>query len=276
MVPLPHAATTAIFVPQLQALVTPGTQITDDLIDVWIWRFNTHQQNQGGIWVPDLGWAHTLIAPLTDPRPAPSTGFREQTAPPPRAETLNISPYKERAELQSRTARDRGRTKSMVEQYPETASAAPPAREGYPSTIAMILLENGLYYQVRITPHPQERHCSLEAVDSMLPASAALPDSPTLLPNDQPPDPLTAIVSGAAGSWHQGNALYCLWRWAQRRWSHSRDWTATWRFNLEGRQQPEAIPQRERTAESPTATNLCPVFANNRIWAPATAARHPH
>ena len=33
VVPLPHAATTEIFVRQLRVLVTPGTQITDDLVD---------------------------------------------------------------------------------------------------------------------------------------------------------------------------------------------------------------------------------------------------
>ena len=228
MVALPHSATTNVCVQQLQALVNPWTQITDDLVDAWIWWFNTHQPNQGGIWVPPLGWAHALIAPPTDPRPAPSTGGQKRAAPPPRAEILNIPPYKDLAEWESRTARDRGRNlKSMVERYLETARAAPPPREGDPSTIAMMVLENGHYYQVRITPHPQERHWSLEAVDSMLPANAVLPDSPTPLPKDQPPDPLTAIVSGAVGTWHPGNALYCLWWWAQRRWSHTRDWAAT-------------------------------------------------
>ena len=74
----------------------------------------------------------------------------------------------------------------------------------------MIVLENGHYHQVRISPHPQEHHWSLEAVDSMLPA------------NDQPREPLTGIVSGAAGTWHPGHALYCLWRWAQRRWSQAK------------------------------------------------------
>ena len=122
MVALPHAATTEIFVRQLQALVTPGTQITDVLVDAWIWWFNTHQPNQRGIWVPHLGWAHTLIAPPSDPRLAPSTGGWEQAAPPLRAETLNIPPYKDLAEWESRTARDRGRNlKSMVQRYPETA-----------------------------------------------------------------------------------------------------------------------------------------------------------
>ena len=90
--PLPQAATTEMFVRQLQALVTPGTQITDDLVDAWIWWFDTHQPDQGDIWVPHLGWAHTLIAPPTDPRPAPSTGGREPAAPPPRAKTVHIPP----------------------------------------------------------------------------------------------------------------------------------------------------------------------------------------
>ena len=84
MVPLMHAATSEIFLRQLQALFSPGTQITDDPVDAWIWLFNTHQPDQGGIWVPHLGWAQTRIAPPKDPRPAPSTGGRERAAPPPR------------------------------------------------------------------------------------------------------------------------------------------------------------------------------------------------
>ena len=55
VVPLPHAATTEIFVRQFLALVTPGTQIPDDLVDAWIWWFNTHQPDQGGIGVPHVG-----------------------------------------------------------------------------------------------------------------------------------------------------------------------------------------------------------------------------
>ena len=117
---------------------------------------------------------------------------------------------------------------------------------------------------MRIIPHPQESHWSLEAVDSMLPATTALPDSPTPLLNDQPPDPLT-IVSRMARTWHRGHALYCLWRWAQRRWPHTRVWSATWRFYLHGRQQLGAV--LERTAETPTAPNLCPVFAIHQIRA---------
>ena len=260
VVPLPHAATTEIFVRQLQAVVTPGTQTSDDPVEPWIWWFNTHQPAQGGVWVPHLGWAHTLIAPPTDPRPALSTGGRERAAPPPRPEILRIPPYEGLAAWKSRPARDRGRNlTSMAERYPETARATPPPRDPDPSTIAMIVLDNGHYYQVRIIPHPQESHWSLEAVDSML------PDSPGPLLEGQPPDPLTAIVSGAVGTWHPGHALYCLWRRARRRWPHTRVWLATWRFHLDGRQQLDAIPHRERTAETPTAPNLCPVFAIHQI-----------
>ena len=266
MVPLPHAATTEIFVRQLQELVTPGAQVSDDLVEAWIWWVNTHQPAQGGVWVPHLGWVHTLIAPTTDPWPAPSTRGRERAAPPLRLETLRIPPHEGLAAWESGTARDRGRNlTSLAARYPETARAAPPRRERDPCTIAMVVLENGHYYHVRIIPHPEESHWSLKAADSMLLATTALPDSPTPLLNDQPPDPLTAIVSGTASTWHPGHALYCLWQWAQRRWPHTRVWSATWRFYLDGRQQLEAIPERERTAETPTAHNLCPVFAIHQI-----------
>ena len=66
-------------------------------------------------------------------------------------------------------------------------------------------------------PHPQDNHWSLEAIDSMLRATTDLPENPTPLLPDQPPDPLTAIVSGTVGTWHPGHALFCLWRWARRR-----------------------------------------------------------
>ena len=56
VVPLPHAATTEIFVRQLQALITPGTQVSDNLVEAWIWWFNTHQQAQGRVGpTPGLG-----------------------------------------------------------------------------------------------------------------------------------------------------------------------------------------------------------------------------
>ena len=126
MVPLPHAATTEIFVRQFQALVSPVAQVSDDLVEAWIWWFNTHEPAQGGVWVPHLGWVHTLIAPRTDPRPASSTGGRERAAPPPRPETLRIPPYEGLAAWESRTACDRGRNlRSLAARYPETARAAP-------------------------------------------------------------------------------------------------------------------------------------------------------
>ena len=209
VVPLPHAATTEIFVRQLRALVTPGTQVSEELVEERIWWLNAHQPVQGGVWVPHLGWVHTLIAPPRGPRPAPSTGGRERAAPPPKPETHRIPPHEGLAAWESGTAHDRGRNlTSLAARYPETARAAPSLRERDPSTIAMIVLENGHYYQVRIIPHPQESHWSLEDVDSMLLATTALPDSPTPLLNDQPQDPLTAIVSGTAATWHPGHGLH--------------------------------------------------------------------
>ena len=186
VVPLPHAASSDISMRQLQALVTPGLQIAYDLVDAWIWWFNFNQPDQGGVWVPHLGWAHTLIAPPMEPRSAPSTGGRELGAPQPRANALNIPPYDGLADWESRTAPNRGPNPTdMEERYQPgavTAHAGPPRREHDPSTISMIVLETGHYYQVRITPQPQECHWNLQAVDSMLPASAALPDIATACP----------------------------------------------------------------------------------------------
>ena len=159
VVPLPHAPTTRIFVRQLQALVTPGTQVSDDLIEAWIWWFNTQQPAQGGVWVPHLGWVHTLIAPPTDPRPAPTTRGQELAAPLPRPDNLCIPLHEGLEAWESRTARSRGHNlTNLTAHYPETARAAPPPREHDAGTIAMIVLENGHYYQVRIIPHPQDNH----------------------------------------------------------------------------------------------------------------------
>ena len=142
VVPLPHAATTEIFVRQLEALVSPGAQVSDDLVEARIWWFNTHQSAQGGVWVPDLGLVHTLIALPIDPRPVPSTRGRERAAPPPMPETLCIPPYEGLAAWESGTARSRGHNlMSLAARYPETARAAPPPRERDPGTIAMIVLE---------------------------------------------------------------------------------------------------------------------------------------
>ena len=248
-------------------------QIADDLVNAWIWWPNYNQLDQGAVWAPHLGLTHTLIAPPTEPRSAPSTGGQEPAAPQPSANALNIPPYNGLGDWESRKAPDSGRnSRDMVEQYPpgaETARTAPSRHEDDPSAISMIMLQSGHYYQVRITPHPQECHCNLEAVDSMLPTSAALPDGPGPLPQNQPPDPRTAVLSGEAGSWHPRHALYCLWRSAQRRWPHTKDWTGTLRFHLDGRQQIEAIPQHERTTETPVTVNLCSVSSISQIRAVA-------
>ena len=127
VVPLPHAATTRNFVRQHQAVITPGAQFSDDLAEALIWWLNTNQPAQGGVWVPHLGWVHTLIAPPTDPRPAPSTGGREQAAPPPRPDNLRIPPHEGLAAWKSGTACSRGRNlRSLAARYTETARAAPP------------------------------------------------------------------------------------------------------------------------------------------------------
>ena len=171
------------------------------------------------MWVPHLGWAHTLIAPPTEPRPAPSTGGWEQAAPQPRANTLNVPPHNGLADWESRTAPTGGATSGTWwsdthrGKRAEAAGTGPPQRKDDPSTICMIVLESGHHCQVRMKPHPQECHSNLEAVDSMLPASAALPDGPTPLPENQPPDPLMAVVSGEAGSWRPGHTLWYLWQW---------------------------------------------------------------
>ena len=268
VVALRQAASTNISVRHFQVLVTSEMQIADDLVDALIWCFNFNQPDQEGVWAPHLGWAHTLIAPPKEPRPAPTTGGRESAAPQARANALNIPPNNGLGDWETRTAPDRGRNlREMVERYQpgaETARAGPPRREDEPSTISMMVLEGGHYYQVRITPHPQECHLNLEAVESMLPASAALPEGPTPLPQNQPQDSLTAVVSGEAGSWHPGHALYCLWRWAQRRWLHTKDWSATWRFHLDSRQQLEAIHQHGQRTQNPATGNLC-LFSRSTI-----------
>ena len=98
----------------------------------------------------------------------------------------------------------------MMEHYTQTvglgAHAEAPPRET-PSTVAISVLESGHYYQVRIMLGPLESRRDLEPVESMLSKGVELPDCPTPLPPGRPPDPLTAILSGAAGAWHPGHAL---------------------------------------------------------------------
>ena len=119
MVPLPHAATTKMFVRHLQALVTPGAQVSDNLVEAWIWCFNTHQPAQGGVCVPPLGWVHTLIALPTDARPAPSPGGRERAAPPARPDNLHIPAHEGLAAWESGTARSWGHNLTrLAARYP--------------------------------------------------------------------------------------------------------------------------------------------------------------
>ena len=101
-----------------------------------------------------------------------------------------------------------------------------------------------------------------------------LPDGPTPLLPGKPPDALTAIVSGRAGTSHPGHALYCLWRWAQRRWQHNKEWSATWTFHLDGWQQTEIIRPHDRVNHS-TTDNLCSVFAIHQISASAAGQVSP-
>ena len=165
----------------------------------------------------------------------------------------------------------------MVERYAHTArpeAGAEPPRRSTTSTVAIVVLKDGHYYQVRITPRPLVRCWELEAVYPMLPGNMPLPDGPTRLSPDQPPDTLTTIMSGRDASWHPGNGLYCLWLWAQQRWQHTREWSATWTFHLDGQQQAEVIPPNDR-ANPPTTRNLCPVFAIHQIQALAAGQVSP-
>ena len=203
----PHGATN-IRVRQLQALLRPGQRTTDHLFDVWIWCFNHDEPDQGRICVPHLAWAQTLISPPTEPRPAPSLGGWRQSAPQLSADVLNIPPYNGLAYWESRTSPERGHNlRAMMERYAQMvgpeAHAEPPVR-GSPSTVAMVVLEKGHYYQVRITPGPLEHRWDLGAAHSMLPTDMRHPDGPTPLLPGQPHDPLTAIVSGRASAWHPG------------------------------------------------------------------------
>ena len=53
---------------------------------------------------------------------------------------------------------------------------AEPPRSSIPSTVAMVVLVNGHYSQLRITPRPLARRWDLDAVDSILPRDMELQD----------------------------------------------------------------------------------------------------
>ena len=178
------------------------------------------------------------------------------------ADRLNIPPYTNLESWESTTAPD------MVDGYGQGAEAAhalPPSR-GTPSPVLLIMLAAGHYYHVRVTPRPEDGRWDLEAVESMIPVTAPLPDAPSTLNPDQPPDPLAAVTSGQAGSWHSGHAFYCLWQWARRWWPDTRPWTAAWRFHRDGLQQAEAAPP-QGVEDPPTTGNLCAIFAVHQIRA---------
>ena len=128
------------------------------------------------------------IAPPTEPGPAPSPGGRTRAAPRLSADTLDIPPYDGLAYWKTRTAPERGHNlRAMMEQYAQTvgpdAQAEPPAH-GTSSIAATVVLENGNYYQVSITPGPLEHRWELEAVDLMPPMDMDLPDDPIPLLSD--------------------------------------------------------------------------------------------
>ena len=79
----------------------------------------------------------------------------------------------------------RGRDlRAVVERYvagPERSHAGPRGQDTL-SIFSMVVLENGHYCRLRMTPRPPAQHWHLEALNSMLPRDTALPDSPTTLP----------------------------------------------------------------------------------------------
>ena len=164
----------------------PITTHPDDLINLWMWSFNHHQPDQGRIWVPHLAWAHTLVAPPTEPRPARSPGGRARAAPQLKANALNIPLPNGLAYWETGTAPKRGHNLQCDgERYAQTVG---PQGRGAPSTVAMVVLENSHYYQVRMEPRTVERLSDLKAVDSMLPKDMDLSDGSTRLLPGQPPE----------------------------------------------------------------------------------------
>ena len=63
---------------------------------------------------------------------------------------------------------------------PETLQYGPPGG-GTPSIVSMVVLENGNYWPMTITPRPLPRRLDLEPGDSMPPRIKAIPDGPTNL-----------------------------------------------------------------------------------------------
>ena len=143
----------------------------------------------------------------------------------------------------------------------------------------MVVLENGHYYQVRITPRPLARQTDLESVDSMLPRDKPMPDCTTTLPSDQSPDPLSTILSGRACSWHPGHVHHCLWWWAPRRWQHIRERSAAQRFHVDGRPATRGGHPAQRTGEPPHNSEPLPRLCDAPdpgVGVGTGVAHHPH
>ena len=134
---LPHGATN-IRVRHHQALLTLGQQTPDDLVDVWISWFKCHQPDQGRVWVLHLAWAHTLIAPPTETRPAPNPGGRTRAASQLNANSVNISPHGGLSVLGKQDGQGEG-TKIPDANGRAGGIADPPPRDA-PSTVALVVL----------------------------------------------------------------------------------------------------------------------------------------
>ena len=134
-----------IFLRKLQAPLISQERTRNDLLVRPIWWFNLHQPDKGRVWVSHLAWSHTLIAPRTRPRPAPSPRGQERAPSQLTADALNIPPHNGLSAWESWTARDRGSNlPEIVERYtagPET-QAGPPGRVT-PSIVSMVVLDNG-------------------------------------------------------------------------------------------------------------------------------------
>ena len=150
VVPLPHAASTDISVRQPQPVVKPGMQIANNLVDAWIWWFNFNQPDQGGVWVPHLGWFHRRSlrhrrSPGTRQAPVLGTGRPTTESQRPQHPTVQFPHGLGKQDSPRQGAQPQGHGGTI------------PTRGGE-SMRSMIVLESGDYYQGRIDLHPQECH----------------------------------------------------------------------------------------------------------------------
>ena len=129
------------------------------------------------------------------------------------AHRINIPPHANLESWESNTALAKGRNLThMVDGYAQGArqhTPCPPSPDT-PRPVRLVMLEIGQYYHGRVTPRPEDKQWDLEAVNSIIPVAAPLPDAPTTVNPGQPPDPMTAVTSGQAGSWHPARPLLPL------------------------------------------------------------------